>query len=206
MPQKLQADKWLFAATSGLALFGVVMVYSASAVIAVQEGHNQFYYVIKQGAWTLIGFVVMLAAMQFDYERFRKWWIVYPLIILTVFLLIAVFAFPPVNGARRWIKFHGFSAQPSEIAKLALVLFLAYFLERRAGSEWSFWKTFLPCVIIAGALAGLVAKEPDLGTALMLAISCGAICFAAGVRPRHLVYALVPALVFVGKLVIFTPF
>jgi cell division protein FtsW len=117
-----------------------------------------------------------------------------------------VFAFPPVNGARRWIKLGGFSAQPSEVAKLSLVLFLAYFLERRSGSEWSFWKTFLPCVIVTGALAGLVVKEPDLGTALMLAIICAAICFAAGVRPRHLAYAVVPALIYVGKMVIFTPF
>src|SRR5437667_3538784 len=206
MPQKLQADKWLFSATAGLALFGVVMVYSASAVVALQENHSQFFYVVKQGVWTLFGFVVMFVAMHFDYRILRSPWIIYGLVLLTVFLLLVVFAFPPVNGARRWIKFGGFSAQPSEIAKVALVLFLAYFLERRAGNEWSFWKTFWPCVIIAGALAGLVVKEPDLGTALMLAIICTAICFAAGVRPRHLAYALVPALVFVGKLVIFTLF
>src|SRR5882672_4989535 len=206
MSQKLQADKWLFSATAGLALFGVVMVYSASAVIALQENHSQFFYVVKQGVWTLFGFIVMFIAMHFDYRILRSPWIIYGLLLLTVFLLLAVFAFPPVNGARRWIKFGGLSAQPSEIAKLALVLFLAYFLERRAGNEWSFWKTFLPCVIIAGVLAGLVVKEPDLGTALMLAIICAAICFAAGVRPRHLAYALVPALVFVGKMVIFTPF
>ena len=206
MPQKLQADKWLFSATAGLALFGVVMVYSASAVIALQENHSQFFYVVKQGVWTLFGFIVMFIAMHFDYRILRSRWIIYGLLLLTILLLLAVFAFSPVNGARRWIKFGGLSAQPSEIAKLALVLFLAYFLERRAGSEWSFWKTFLPCVIIAGVLAGLVVKEPDLGTALMLAIICAAICFAAGVRPRHLAYALVPALVFVGKLVIFTPF
>jgi cell division protein FtsW len=206
MPQKLQADKWLFSATAGLALFGVVMVYSASAVIALQENHSQFFYVVKQGVWTLFGFIAMFIAMHFDYRILRSRWIIYGLLLLTILLLLAVFAFSPVNGARRWIKFGGFSAQPSEIAKLALVLFLAYFLERRAGNEWSFWKTFLPCVIIAGALAGLVVREPDLGTALMLAIICAAICFAAGVRPRHLAYALVPALVFVGKMVIFTPF
>jgi cell division protein FtsW len=206
MPQKLQADKWLFSATAGLALFGVVMVYSASAVIALQENHSQFFYVVKQGVWTLIGFVAMFIAMHFDYRILRSRWIIYGLLLLTILLLLAVFAFSPVNGARRWIKFGGFSAQPSEVAKLALVLFLAYFLERRAGEEWSFWKTFLPCVIVAGALAGLVVREPDLGTALMLAIICAAICFAAGVRPRHLVYALVPALIYVGKMVIFTPF
>ncbi|HVS20454.1 MAG TPA: putative lipid II flippase FtsW, partial [Pyrinomonadaceae bacterium] len=206
MPQKLQADKWLFSATIGLALFGVVMVYSASAVIALQENHSQFHYVIKQSVWTLIGFAAMFMAIRFDYHRLNRRWIVYGLLLATVLLLIAVFGFSPVNGACRWIKFAGFSAQPSEIAKLALALFLARFLERRAGSETSFWKTFLPCIIVTGALAGLVVKEPDLGTALMLAIICFAICFAAGVRPRHMIYASVPALLFVGKMLIFTPF
>ena len=206
MPQRLQVDKWLFSATVGLALFGVVMVYSASAVIALQENHNQFYYVIKQGVWTLIGFAAMFMAMRFDYQRLNRRWIVYGLFLLTVGLLLAVFAFPPVNGARRWIKLAGFSAQPSEVAKLSLVLFLAHFLERRGGEEWSFWKTFMPCILALGVFAGLVAKEPDLGTALMLAIISLAICLTAGVRSRHLVYASVPALLFVGKMLIFTPF
>ena len=91
MPQKLQVDRWLFSATAGLALFGVVMVYSASAVIAQRENGNQYYYVIKQGIWTSIGFVVMLAAIQFDYNRLRDRRIVYGLLLLTVLLLLAVF-------------------------------------------------------------------------------------------------------------------
>src|SRR6266849_1051185 len=122
MPQKLQVDKWLFSATVGLALFGVVMVYSASAVIALQENHNQFYYVIKQGVWTLIGFAAMFMAMRFDYQRLNRWWIVYGFLLVTIALLFAVFAFSPVNGARRWMKFGGFSAQPSEVAKLSLAI------------------------------------------------------------------------------------
>jgi len=206
MPQKLQIDKWLFTATIGLALFGVVMVYSASAVIALQENRNQFHYVIKQGVWTLIGFAAMFVAMRIDYQRLNRAWVIYGLLLVTILLLVAVFAFPPVNGARRWIKLSGFSAQPSEVAKLTLAMFLAHFLARRAGEETSFWKTFLPCLIVLGIVAGLVAKEPDLGTALMLAIICLTICFAAGVRPRHMIYAAVPALLFVGKMVIFTPF
>lgn len=206
MPQKLQIDKWLFSATVGLALFGVVMVYSASAVIALQENHSQFHYVIKQGIWTLLGFVAMFVAMRFDYQRLNRSWIVYGALLVTILLLLAVFAFSPVNGARRWIKFGGLSAQPSEIAKLVLAMFMAYFLEKRAGEEGSFWKTFLPCMIPLAVLAGLVAKEPDLGTALMLAIIGITICFAAGVRPRHVVYAAVPGLLFVAKMVIFTPF
>jgi len=206
MPQKLQIDKWLFSATIGLALFGVVMVYSASAVIAQQENHSQFHYVLKQTLWTSIGFFAMFIAMRFDYQNLNRRWIVYGSLILTILLLVAVFGFSPVNGARRWIKLRGFSIQPSEIAKLVLALFLARFLQQRAGDESSFWRTFLPCLIVLGVIAGLVAKEPDLGTALMLAIIGFTICFAAGLRPRHLVYAVVPALLYVGKMLIFTPF
>lgn len=206
MGQKLQVDRWLFAATVGLALFGVVMVYSASALIATSEGHNQFYYVIKQSVWSIIGFAAMLFAMQFDYQYLRRWWVVYPLFLLTVFLLVAVFAYNPINGARRWIKFPGISMQPSELAKLTLVIFLAYFLERRAGEERFFWKTFLPCLFIAGVLAGLVVKEPDLGTAVMLMITCFAVCFGAGVRLRNLAIGATPALIGAVAMMVLTPF
>src|SRR5215208_643302 len=116
MARKLHPDKYLFAATIGLALFGVVMVYSASAVLAVNEHHGSFYYVIKQAIWTGIGLAAMLVAMQFDYNRLRDPRIVYGFLILTVVLLFAVFAFSPTNGARRWIKFYYFSIQPSELS------------------------------------------------------------------------------------------
>src|ERR1043165_9643097 len=206
MPQKLQIDRLLFSATIGLALFGVVMVYSASAMIAQQENHSQFLYLGKQALLASIGFVAMFVAMRFDYQQLNNRWIVYGLLVLTIVLLVAVFGFSPTNGARRWIKLRGFSIQPSEIAKLSLALFLARFLERRSGDESSFWRTFLPCFFVLGVVAALVAKEPDLGTALMLAIVCFTVCFAAGVRPTHLAYAMVPALLFVGKMLIFTPF
>ena len=206
MTQKLQIDRWLFSATIGLALFGVVMVYSASAVIAQQENHSQFFYLTKQALWTSIGLGAMFVAMNFDYQKLNRRWIVYGLLLVTVLLLVAVFGFRPINGARRWIRLSSFSLQPSEIAKLALVLFLARFLDRRAGDEASFFRTFIPCMLVIGLLAGLVIKEPDLGTALMLAIAGVTVCFAAGVRPRHVFYASVPALLVVGKMLIFTPF
>ena len=206
MVQKLQIDRWLFSATIGLALFGVVMVYSASAVIAQQENHSQFHYLIKQGLWTTIGLAVMFVAMNFDYQKLNRRWIVYGLLLVTVLLLLAVFGSRPINGARRWIRFSSFSLQPSEIAKLSLAIFLARFLERRAGDEASFFRTFIPCMLVIGLLAGLVIKEPDLGTALMLGIAGVTVCFTAGVRPRHVFYASVPALLYVGKMLIFTPF
>ena len=195
----------MFAAAAGLALFGIVMVYSASAVMARAENGNQYYYVIKQGIWTAVGFAAMLAAMQFDYQRLRDRRIVYGLLGLTALLLLAVFAFPRINGAHRWIRFAGFSVQPSELSKLALAIFLAYFLEKRAGEEGSLWRTFVPCMAVTGVLAALVLKEPDLGTALMLAVVCVVMCFTAGVRLLHLGMAAAPGLVVSAWMLLFVP-
>ena len=205
MARKLQADKWLFAATAGLALFGIVMVYSASAMMAMEVNGNQYHYVIKQGIWTAVGFAAMLLLMQFDYQRLRDRRIVYGLLALTALLLLAVFAFSPVNGAHRWIKLQGFSLQPSELSKLTLCIFLAYFLEKRAGEEGSLWRTFIPCFAVTGALAAMILKEPDLGTALMLVVICVVMCFTAGVRLLHLGMAAAPGLVVGAWMLLFVP-
>jgi cell division protein FtsW len=205
MAKKLYPDTWLFAATIGLALFGVVMVYSASAVLAQSEHHGSFYYVIKQAIWTLIGLAAMLIAMQVDYHRLRDRRVVYGLLTLTVFMLLAVFAFPAINGARRWIKFQGFSVQPSEISKLALAIFLAYFLEKRLGEEREFWRTFIPCGVVTAVLAGLIVVEPDFGTSMMLAVTFVIVIYTAGARLSHLAMAAAPAFVIAAGLLIFVP-
>lgn len=205
MAKKLQADKWLFAAAAGLALFGVVMVYSASAVIAGQQNGNQYHYVLRQGIWTVTGLVAMLVAMHVNYRTLRKPAIAYGLLIFSVLLLLAVFGFPKVNGAHRWMKFGSFSIQPSEFSKLALIIFLAYLLEKRAGEERSFKRTFLPCVATASLFAGLIVLEPDLGTAIMLLVVSVVMTFVAGVRLLHLGFAAVPALIGLAGLLIFVP-
>ncbi len=205
MAKRLAPDKWLFAATVGLALFGVVMVYSASAVMAHRENGSQFYYVIKQGMWTTLGFAVMFGAMQFNYQQLKQRRIVYGLLLVTVILLLAVFAFPKTNGANRWIRLAGFSLQPSEFAKLTLALFLAYFLEIRAGEERDFWKTFVPCGVVTGILAILVVLEPDLGTALMFGVVFTVTTFTAGARLKHLALAAFPALVGLVAMLILVP-
>jgi cell division protein FtsW len=205
MARKLQADEWLFAGTVALALFGVIMVYSASAVVATSENHNQYFYVVRQGVWTIIGLLAMWAGMRFDYGRLRNGKIAWGLLGLTFLLLVAVFAFPPINGARRWIRLAGFSLQPSEISKLALAIFLARFLEKRAGREGEFWATFVPAVFVTGVLALLVVAEPDLGTSMMLAVVCTSMLFTAGARLKHMLLAAAPALVGVAGLLLFVP-
>src|SRR5918992_19235 len=102
MARKLQADEWLFAAAVALSLFGVIMVYSASAVVASSQNHTQYYYVIRQAMWTAVGLVAMLVGMRMDYTVLRGGRVAYGLLGVTLLLLVAVFAFPPINGARRW--------------------------------------------------------------------------------------------------------
>jgi cell division protein FtsW len=122
-----------------------------------------------------------------DYRVFSRRFVVIGLLIATVLLLFGVFAFPPVNGARRWIRLPGgFTFQPSEFSKIVLAIFLARLLERRAGDEGSFKRTFVPCLVVTGVLAALVAKEPDLGTAMMLGVVCLVMLYTAGARIAHL--------------------
>ncbi len=206
MARKLYPDKWLFVATVGLALFGLVMVYSASAVVAQQENSNQFHYVTKQAIWTGIGFAVMFAAIRLDYMWLRNSRFAWGLIVSTVPMLLAVFVFPSVNGAHRWIKLSKFSIQPSEISKLTLAVFLAYFLEKNAGEERSFKRTFVPCAVVTSLLAVLVVAEPDLGTALMLAVIFVVVIYTAGARLLHLGLAAAPAFIALAGLLIFVPF
>jgi cell division protein FtsW len=110
-----------------------------------------------------------------------------------------------VNGARRWIKFYHFSIQPSEISKLVLAIFLAYFLEKHAGDEREFWRVFVPCGLATALLAGLVVVEPDFGTALMLAVTFVVVTYTAGARLAHLAMAAAPAFVVAAGLLIFVP-
>ena len=188
MTKKLRTDWFLFAIAAGLALFGTIMVYSASAMIALREtdGASQFTYFYKQLSFTLAGLAVMYATSKIDYRIYQNQFVVYGLLALTVVLLLAVFGFAPTNGARRWIRFSGFSFQPSEIAKIALPVFLAYFLTKNEEDVGDLKETVLPCAFVFGSLAALVLAEPDLGTTIVLCVIFVVVYFAAGARILHL--------------------
>jgi Bacterial cell division membrane protein len=105
---------------------------------------------------------VMLLAMQFNYQQLKSRRVVFGLLFLSTVTLLSVFAFSSSNGAHRWIKLPWFSVQPSELSKLALVIFLAYFLEKRAGEEGDLFRTFVPCGIVTCWLAGLIVLNQIL--------------------------------------------
>ena len=147
----------------------------------------------------------MILAMQFNYQQLKSRRVVYGLLIISTITLFAVFGFSSTNGAHRWLKLRAFSVQPSELSKLTLAIFLAYFLEKRAGEEGDFWRTFLPCGIVTGWLAVLVVIEPDFGTALMLALIFAVVTYTAGARLAHLAMVAAPALIAAIGLLIFVP-
>lgn len=188
MAKKLKIDWLMFAVTAVLALFGAIMVYSSSAIISMTEsgGTTQFSFFYKQFGATLLGLVVMFAASKVHYKWYQHPYFVFGFFALTAFLLIAVFTFPPINGAQRWIRFAGISFQPSEFAKIALPVFLAYFLTRNEKVVGEIKETLIPCCLVFAFLAGLVFFEPDLGTVIVLCAVFVAVYFAAGAKILHL--------------------
>lgn len=190
----------MFAIAAGLALFGAMMVYSASAMISQREtqGLTQFTYFYKQLAFTFAGLAVMFAASRIDYRLYSKPIVVILIMSLTGILLVAVFAFPEINGARRWIRIGPASVQPSELAKIALPIFLAYFLTRNEDRVGEFRSTVIPCLGALILLGGLIFVEPDLGTTIVLCAIFSAVYFAAGAKLLHI--ASVAALMVIGGL------
>lgn len=201
MTQRFQTDWFLFLIAAGLALFGSMMVYSASAMIAQREtqGASQFTYFNKQITFTLAGIAAMWLVSRGDYRLLEKPAAVYSLLLFTTVLLFAVFAFPEINGARRWIRLGGFSLQPSELTKIALPVFLAHWLTRAGNRVGDRRSTDLGCVAVLLVFGGLVFLEPDLGTTIVLCAIFSVMYFAAGAPILHL--ASVAALMVFGAFV-----
>ena len=200
-------DWFMVAIAAGLALFGTMMVYSASAMIAHREtgGASQFTYFYKQFAFTTIGLAAMFVASRIDYRRYQAPWLVYGALGFTVLCLVAVFAFPEINGASRWIRFGGFSFQPSEVAKISLPLFLAFFLTKNETSIGDLRSTVVPCIGALVLVGGLIFLEPDLGTTIVLCAIFSAVYFAAGAKLVHIA-SVAAVMVFAGAAaILFAP-
>jgi cell division protein FtsW len=170
-----------------LALFGAVMV--ASITMFRAEGVFKDDFLIRQVIWLTLAIFGMLVVSRFDYHKLAgKWcWILLGLTVVLLALVIIPHVGAKVNGARRWFRFLGMSIQPSELAKLAVIIIVAFLVTRREGIARSFTKGFLPVLGVIGLLAGLIVVEPDLGTALVVGVVGMTIAFLAGMRLVHLV-------------------
>jgi cell division protein FtsW len=187
MARTLKYDKVLFTATLLLAFASIVMVYSASALVALERYQQPYLFVTRQVMWTVLGLAMLALAMRVDYRTYRNDTFVWALIGVVGVMLVGVLFSSPINGTRRWFGFGGLGVQPSELAKLACVLFTALILERRMHRIDELSYSLLPIGIVVGVLIGLILLQPDFGTAMSLLLIVAAMVFAAGLHYRYLV-------------------
>jgi cell division protein FtsW len=195
MPRQLRPDMWVFGVAVVLLSIGVVMVYSASAIVAADRFQDPYFFLKKQVFWALLGAACLWGALRTDYRRLER--VVLPLLVVAAALLVLVLV-PPIgqaiNGTRRWIRLGPVSFQPAELAKLALVVYLAAFLARKREALGDFRRGLLPPLAVTGLLAALVLAQPDLGSCLTLVALTLALLFLAGGRVAHLGLLLASAL------------
>jgi cell division protein FtsW len=185
-------DVLLVAAVLALTGFGIVMVFSAGAVFAAKTYGDWTYFLKREAIYAGAGLLAFLAGCRLDYSIYRR--ITYPLLFLAVALLAAVLKLgPAINGAVRWFRLGPLSFQPSELAKFALVLYLAVLLARKAEKVREFSMGFLPPLLMTGVFLGLLLKQPDLGTAVIIGVTALGLMFVAGTRTSYIVLAVLLA-------------
>ena len=186
---------------------GIVMVFSSSFVSAQTTYGDGYYFLKRQLLWALLGIFGMIVLMRVDYHIYQKW--AKPFFLVAVMLLLVVLL-PgvglKVNGARRWLGVSAFSFQPSEVAKLAVIIFLARYLSQHQDSIKQFFKGFALPLLIVGVVCGLMLLQPDLGTAVTIALTACLMILAAGARKTHLAGFALLGLVLLGMAIVLAPY
>ncbi len=176
-----------------LTCLGIVMVFSSSSIMAVRAHADSLYFLKRQGLFAMVGFGCLAAVMRFDYRHYQK--LAVPLLAVCL-LLLALVLIPgvgrKVGGAMRWLPLGAFSFQPAELTKLGLVIFMAYSLARKKERVKRFMSGFLPYMLLLTGLLALLLAQPDLGSALTMAVVAVMMLLVAGTR---LVYLLGMAMV-----------
>ncbi|HSY72798.1 MAG TPA: putative lipid II flippase FtsW [Alloacidobacterium sp.] len=189
MAKRVGVDKLLFCVTLILVVIGLAMVFSASAVMAKERFGSPYSFVIRQAIWAVVGLTAMTLLMQIDYRKYNRPNVVFPVVAVTVISLLAAFLMRDSHNTHRWIRFSILSFQPSELAKPALVLFLAWFLQNRMQTIDDWRGTILPAALPSLVFIVLILKEPDLGTALVCAGVTALMLYLAGMEMKYLGYA-----------------
>ncbi len=186
-------DKTLLLIIIILVVFGLVMVFSASAPSASAYQNNPYHYIIRQGIFAVMGLAGMFFFANFDYHKLGKF--AFPLLVFSAILLFAVYI-PHVgivrNNARRWINLGIATLQPSEVVKVSIILFFAYSLSHKKEKIRQFKSGLLPYVLILGFFAGVIAMEPHLSATLIIGMTAVVMLFIAGARLRHFAAMAVP--------------
>jgi cell division protein FtsW len=204
--RKLKSDKILFTATLLLVCASIVMVYSASALLALERFQQPYLFLIKQGLWMALGLAVLGIAMHIDYRTYRNESFIWTVLGTVAVMLVAVLFSAPVKGTHRWFGIGALGIQPSELAKLACVLFIAMMLERRMHRIDEVSYSLLPIGMVVGALVGLILLQPDFGTAMSLVLIMAVMIFAAGLHYRYFIGSMLVVLPMVYIALVSAPY
>jgi len=193
MAKRVGVDKWIFFTTLLLVVVGLVMVFSASAVTAQERYHSPYAFVGRQAGWALAGIFAMIVLSRIDYTRYNTPRFIFPALAITTVMLVLVYFFRDSHHTHRWIRFGAFSFQPSEIAKPVIILFLAWFLSTRLDQMNDWRNTLLKAALMPVVFILLIVKQPDLGTALVVAGVSAMLLLLAGMDWKYLALAAAAA-------------
>ena len=185
MARKLKSDKLLFIATLLLVCTSVVMVYSASAFIAMENNGDPYLYLFKQVTWALLGLLLVPLMMRIDYRTYRQPVVIWTGLAIVVAGLVAVLFGEARNGANRWLNFGSLGVQPSELAKIVVVVFIAALLERRMDRIDDPAYALLPIGVVLAVIVALILREPDIGTSVAILVIAAVMIFATGIDYRY---------------------
>ena len=182
-------DSTLFAAILGLIIISVVMVYSSSSVVALTSYDDAAFFARRQLLWAVAGLSVMAITMRMDHRLLGEQRVVVTILLVSLLLLAATMA-PgigrTINGSRRWLRFGMLSFQPSELAKLALVVYLSYYIAKKGERIRDFLNGVTPAYVVAGLFMALAVVQPDFGTTMTIALVAGIMLFVGGANVLHL--------------------
>ncbi len=199
MSRKLTYDSWLFSTATIIVVMGMVMIYSASAMIASQRwGHGSYYFFTRQAIFLAVGSAAMLFLMHINPALLQNRRVIYGSLIGVALALIVALFQSPINGTHRWVHFPGFQLQPSEFAKPVVILFIAMFLAKREERINDLTTTLLPLGFILSLIAGLVLLGRDFGTATTLMAIAAGMIFCAGVAWRMIAVAALTLIPLIG--------
>lgn len=177
--------KNIYIITAILLCFGVIMVYSSSAIFAFERYGDSTYFLKRHFIYMVLGLVMALAMMAVDYKKLQKISKIL-LFVSVIFLAVLILKGREIGGAKRWFRIGQFSFQPSELAKISLIIYLSDVLTRKHVKIKKFFEGFLPPALVAGMLIMLILMQPDLGTSIAIATITGILFFVAGVNMRHM--------------------
>ncbi|OMC69414.1 putative lipid II flippase FtsW [Paenibacillus odorifer] len=202
MPKRGTPDFQLLILTLLLVGFGLVMVFSASSSLTLASskfGNDPLYFIKRQVIWIVLGTVVMFIAMNIHYSKFKKWYV--PIFIITVILLLVVAFSEKINGAKSWLSIGKLGIQPTELAKISIILYISALITKKGERFRDFRTGYIPVMVIVGIVAGLIMMQPDLGSCLILVATSGLVIYAGGASMKHILGSIALLVLGVGLVV-----